>query len=40
LRASAAAAAARAAEKLIAERYDAQADARLVDQAIAGLGKQ
>ena len=40
LRASAAAAAARAAEKLIAERHDAQADARLVDQAIAGLEKR
>ena len=39
LRASAAAAAAKAAERLIAERYDAKADARLVDQAIAGLGK-
>lgn len=39
LRASAAAAAAKAAERLIAERYDARADARLVDQAIAGLGK-
>ncbi len=39
LRASAATAAARAAEKLIAERHDAAADARLVDQAIAGLGK-
>ena len=37
LRASAAAAATRAAEKLIAERHDAAADARLVDQAIAGL---
>ncbi len=40
LRASAAAAAARAAEKLIAERHNAEADARLVDQAIAGLGKE
>ena len=40
LRASAAAAATRAAEKLIAERHDAASDARLVDQAIAGLGKQ
>lgn len=40
LRASAAAAAARAAEKLIAERHNAEADARLVDQAIAGLGKK
>lgn len=39
LRASAAAAATRAAEKLIAERHDASADARLVDQAISGLGK-
>ena len=39
LRASAAAAATRAAERLIAERYDAKADAKLVDQAIAGLGK-
>ena len=39
LRASAAAAATRAAEKLIGERYDAKADAALVDQAIAGLGK-
>ncbi len=39
LRASAAAAATRAAEKLIAERYDAKADTRLVDEAIAGLGK-
>ena len=37
LRASAAAAAARAAEKLIAERHDAAADSKLVDQAIAGL---
>lgn len=37
LRASAAAAATRAAEKLIAERYDAKADARLVDQAIGAL---
>ncbi len=40
LRASAAAAATRAAEKLIAERYDARADAKLVDQAIAGLGSK
>lgn len=40
LRASAAAAAARAAEKLIAERHDAGADARRVDQAIAGVGKK
>jgi F-type H+-transporting ATPase subunit b len=39
LRASAAAAATRAAEKLIAERHDASADARLVEQAISGLGK-
>lgn len=39
LRATAAAAAARAAEKLIAERHDAAADARLVDQAITGLTK-
>lgn len=39
LRASAAAAATRAAEKLIAERHDAAADAKLVDQAIAGLRK-
>ena len=39
LRASAAAAATRAAEKLIVERHDAQGDAKLVDQAIAGLGK-
>ena len=38
LRASAAAAATWAAEKLIAERYDAKADAALVDQAITGLG--
>jgi len=40
LRATAAQAAARAAEKLIAQRHDAAADARLVDQAIAGLGKR
>ena len=40
LRASAATAAARAAEKLIAERHDAGADAKLVDQAIAGIGKK
>jgi F-type H+-transporting ATPase subunit b len=40
LRASAAAAAARAAEKLITERHDASADAKLVNQAIAGLGKR
>lgn len=39
LRASAAAAATRAAEKLIAERYDTAADAAIVDQAIAGLNK-
>lgn len=39
LRASAAAAATKAAERLISEKYDAKADARLVDQAIAGLGK-
>jgi F-type H+-transporting ATPase subunit b len=37
LRASAAAAATRAAEKLIAERHDPNADAKLVDQAIFGL---
>lgn len=37
LRASAAAAATRAAEKLIAERHDASADAKLVDQAISAL---
>jgi F-type H+-transporting ATPase subunit b len=37
LRASAATAASRAAEKLIAERHDAKADSRLVDQAIANL---
>lgn len=40
LRASAVSAATRAAEKLIAERHDAAADARLVDQAIAGLGEK
>ena len=40
VRASAATAAARAAEKLIGERHDAASDARLVDQAIAGLGKR
>ena len=40
LRAAAAAAATRAAEKLIAERHDAGAASRLVDQAIAGLGKK
>jgi F-type H+-transporting ATPase subunit b len=39
LRAAAAAAATRAAEKLIAERHDAKADAKLIDQAIGGLGK-
>ena len=39
LRATAVAAATRAAEKLIAERHDAAADASLVSQAIAGLGK-
>ena len=39
LRAAAASAATNAAEKLIAERHDASADAKLVDQAIAGLGK-
>lgn len=39
LRASAATAASRAAEKLIAERYDAAADSRMVDRAISGLGK-
>lgn len=39
LRSAAAAAATRAAEKLIAEQHDAKADAKLVDQAIAGLGK-
>lgn len=37
LRASAATAAARAAETLIADRHDAAADSKLVDQAIAGL---
>jgi F-type H+-transporting ATPase subunit b len=37
LRAAAAAAATRAAEKLIAERHDAKADAKLIDQAIGGL---
>ncbi len=40
LRASAATAATRAAEALIAERHDAGADAKLVDQAISGLGKK
>jgi F-type H+-transporting ATPase subunit b len=39
LRAAAASAATNAAEKLIAERHDASADAKLVDQAIAELGK-
>ena len=39
LRATAVAAATRAAEKLIAERHDAAADASLVTQAIAGLKK-
>lgn len=39
LRASAASAATRAAAKLIGKRYDAKADAVLVDQAISGLGK-
>lgn len=39
IRAAAASAAARAAEKLIAERHDAASDSKLVDQAIAGLGK-
>jgi F-type H+-transporting ATPase subunit b len=39
LRASAAAAATAAAERLIAERHDRTADARLVDQAIADLGQ-
>ena len=38
LRAAAADAAARAAARLIAEGHDAAADARLVDQAIAGVG--
>ncbi len=37
LRAAAATAASRAAEKLITERHDATADAKLIDQAIAGL---
>lgn len=40
IRASAASAAARAAERLIAERHDAAADSKLVDQAISGLGKK
>ncbi len=39
LRAAAASAATRAAESLIATRHDAAADAKLVDEAIAGLGK-
>lgn len=39
LRAAAASVAAKAAEKLIAERHDAPADARLVDQAIGQLSK-
>jgi len=39
VRARAAAAAAAAAEQLIRERLDAQADRRLVDQAIQGLGR-
>ena len=39
LRAAAATAATRAAEKLIAQRHDAAADASLVDQTISGLGK-
>lgn len=39
LRATAAAAATKAAERLIIERHDAASDARLVDQAIGGLGK-
>ena len=39
LRAAAATAATKAAEKLIAERHGADADGRLVHQAIAGLGK-
>jgi len=39
LRSTAAAAAAAAAAKLIAERNDAASDAKLVDQAIAGLGR-
>ena len=40
LRSVAAQAATRAAAKLIAERGDSAADARLVDQAISGLGKE
>ena len=40
LRSVAAKAATRAAAKLIAERGDSAADARLVDQAISGLGKE
>ena len=39
LRATAASAASQAAAKLIAERNDAASDAKLVDSAIAGLGK-
>ena len=39
LRATAASAATKAAARLIAERNDAASDARLVDSAIAGLGK-
>jgi F-type H+-transporting ATPase subunit b len=39
LRSSAAAAAATAAEKLIGKHHDGAADARLVDEAISGLGK-
>ena len=37
LRAAAATAASKAAERLIADRHDAKADAKLIDQAIAGL---
>jgi len=37
LRAAAATAASKAAETLIADRHDAKADAKLIDQAIAGL---
>ena len=40
LRATAARAAADAAARIIAERNDAASDAKLVDQAIAGLGKR
>ena len=39
LRAAAANAATKAAENLITDRHDAAADAKLVDEAIAGLGK-